>query len=810
MALSFAGVSLPLVTPEVAGYLDSYLPLDQVLEQSSEFYATGLYALPVPPQPADGRITLGRLHWPTGAARCAQFHQVVNYPKLAEILDALDADGSGEFVMSDGNQGEITTTLFCAHPRPLFQIASDSTKQLYLLSLVDRRALWRWEQGSVTAQPVSWTHLFSLLSTLVGTAITPDAIPAAYDTPSGRWVTHYRPLPALIDAAAAAVGQKIVVSLDGTVRSVNWETARLAFELQWADQRKVAGGEFLTETLQKFVPASVTVAFGRTTGEDRPHAVEKTLASLGLLAYGSETGLAGRSQLVNADLVYAGTSSAAACDALAAVIAEDWYGWATVDTDATLPGVVEWEPTGAEDAVEWDYKLAEGSRAEQITTRLHRGPWLQYPAGDWAPPLSTEPLVRVIERSTGSGEYGYRYLVRAVEVTTVGSAKNLEDIVTSDGYVQWSDVVEIEDREVTPSASPVPEQGVFTLKTAPNGQKYFDHTTGDSASGSGSGSGSGDGGDEGTSRLVFYLETVNCEDGLLAVYKAPVYQYDNMLIESGDPVFDRYEGCCECDDQSGSGYPPPCCDEPAETLEVAVAGPFTSGGANCIILGTLAWGGSSWSGSGEAGCGLGTASFTATVSCADGVYTGTFFVTPEDGPTLWFTAPLSNTGSGLSGSVGTEVTGLSDSVAIETGDPCASPPPPLGTAPTCTEVPASTVAATLYYLIEAPAGAAACADGQTGTLTEGTDTWSATPIGPGGCGDTNEMTLRCNFTYPDEWELSVATTLGGCGVYGGNVAASAGTASPFTVQFTAPACWFLDATGSETDTVTITVSENPL
>jgi len=134
----------------------------------------------------------------------------------------------------------------------------------------------------------------------------------------------------------------------------------------------------------------------------------------------------------------------------------------------------------------------------------------------------------------------------------------------------------------------------------------------------------------------------------------------------------------------------------------------------------------------------------------------------------------------------------------------------LGAAPSCTDAPASGVAATLYYRIDAPSGVAACADGQTGTMLEGTDTWSASAIGPGGCGATNDMTLRCDVTYPDEWELSVATTFGGCGVYGGNVAASAGTASPFTVQFVAPACWFLDATGNETDTVTITVSEVPL
>lgn len=756
MALSFAGVSLPLVTPEVAGYLDSYLPLDQIVEQVSDHFATGLARLPHPPVPPDTNhasrtdLKLGRLYWPADASRCATFHQVVNYPKLAEILDAIGTDCSGEFVLSDGVGGEVSTTLYCGQPRPLFQITSDFTKQLYLLSLVDQRALWRWEQGSITEQPVSWTHLFSLLSAIVGTTITPDSIPAAYGTPSERWVTHYRPLPALIDAAAAAVGQKIVVGLDGTVRSVNWETARLEFEEQWADQRKVAGGEFLTETLQRFVPASVTVAFGRTTGEDRPHTVEKTLASLGMTAYGSETGLAGRSQLVNADLVYAGTSSAAACDDLAAVIAEDWYGWATVDTDATLPGAVAWEPTGAEDAVEWNYKLAEGERAEQITTRVHRGPWLQYPPGDWAPPFDSEPLVRVIERTTGSGEYGYRYLVRAVEVVTTGSAKNLEDIVTSDGYVQWSDVVEIEDREVTASASPVPEQGVFTLKTAPNGQKYFDHTTGDSASGSGSGSGSGDDGDEGTSRLVFYLETVNCEDGLLAVYKAPVYQYDNMLIESGDPVFDRYEGCCECDDQSGSGFPVPCCDEPAETLEVAVAGPFTSGGANCIILGTLAWGGSSWSGSGEAGCGLGTASFTATVSCSDGVYTGTFFVTPEDGPTLWFTAPLSNTGSGLSGSVGTEVTGLSDSIAIETGDPCAGaePPPPPITTGCCPSDPVPQTLSAVVTLGGTYNG--------TYALTYRSGVWSFIlddgAIGSCGAGGTEAvLALQCNGS--NQWEF---------------------------------------------------------
>jgi hypothetical protein len=133
----------------------------------------------------------------------------------------------------------------------------------------------------------------------------------------------------------------------------------------------------------------------------------------------------------------------------------------------------------------------------------------------------------------------------------------------------------------------------------------------------------------------------------------------------------------------------------------------------------------------------------------------------------------------------------------------------LGAAPSCTDAPASGVAATLYYRIDAPSGVAACADGQTGTMTEGTDTWSAADIAVL-CSNSNDMTLRCDVTYPDEWELSAATTFGGCGVLGANVAASSGSASPFAVQFTVPACWFVDATGNETDTVTITVSENPL
>jgi uncharacterized membrane protein YtjA (UPF0391 family) len=52
------------------------------------------------------------------------------------------------------------------------------------------------------------------------------------------------------------------------------------------------------------------------------------------------------------------------------------------------------------------------------------------------------------------------------------------------------------------------------------------------------------------------------------------------------------------------------------------------------------------------------------------------------------------------------------------------------------------------------------------------------------------------------------TTFGGCPMgFTGNTSASGGAASPLSLVFVVPLCLFMDATGNESDTVTITITD---
>jgi hypothetical protein len=120
---------------------------------------------------------------------------------------------------------------------------------------------------------------------------------------------------------------------------------------------------------------------------------------------------------------------------------------------------------------------------------------------------------------------------------------------------------------------------------------------------SGSGSGTDVNGDGvADRRAVFDQEQYRCENGQLAVYTRPVYQYlGSGLMSAGTTwTFDRYEGCCSCGDSGsgsgsgsgGGGTFPTCVGAPA-----ALDWTSTSGDIGCLngLSGTINQSGSTWS-----------------------------------------------------------------------------------------------------------------------------------------------------------------------------------------------------------------------
>ena len=125
-----------------------------------------------------------------------------------------------------------------------------------------------------------------------------------------------------------------------------------------------------------------------------------------------------------------------------------------------------------------------------------------------------------------------------------------------------------------------------------------------------------------------------------------------------------------------------------------------------------------------------------------------------------------------------------------------------GPPPSCTDRDPSTLPTTLDALITASlGGTAACANGGTFVMTEGTpDEWNGSQ--PAGCDSANDFNLAC---VGGAYTLSAVTSFGSCGGDTGPWTAVTGVATPFSLTFQIPACMFDSAGG--TDLVTITITE---
>lgn len=469
MPASFANIKLLLDTPEheafVAVHHDVALSL---LSDNAGWNNADLDYLPLPSQPVEAPPEIGVLRWPTGASRCATAYFLVSGDQLADIRTAADASTYNDLVIDDGVNEPVTASMRMAVPLPIHVVGEDISRHCWLLRLVDRRYGWRHQSGDISSQPLSWAALFAAIGSGLGVSITTDTIDGDYDVPSFRWVVFQKSLPVLLDAAAYAVGHRVVVGLDGTVRTVRHATAIAAADAQFdADDFWVTiGGRIEAEDLQRVVPASVVVSFGETVGgvpQAAPHKETRTLASLAVTGYDGATGVAGEEKVLYADLVFDG-SNGTAVDNFADQFAYDWYGWQLASKyDFTAPGIVPWTPTGAEDEIRWYYK--HGGR---LLTRVVRSPQEQRKGGFFPDLPVLEPLVRITSVGGAFGEFNFTYVVRQVTIDDTGV---VTDVLPT---VQWIGVVELEDRLLPASVTATPEQGLYTLSQSPDGQYYID------------------------------------------------------------------------------------------------------------------------------------------------------------------------------------------------------------------------------------------------------------------------------------------------------------------------------------------------
>jgi PKD repeat protein len=379
MSLSFAGVRLALLPDDYRQWITDWHSLsDFRFSDLWHFEGYGLGHLPTPPMPKEDVPEVGVLYWPTGLCRCGFVHYLIDLEGLEDIRTALGT-GSGpeDLVLEDDLNGtSVTVPMYFLCARPLSQIVGDD-RQLFLMTLVDRRYHLRQRTGSVTGVS-TWGTLLSDLATALGITLTVDTVDADYDSPTSQWLFYEEYLSPVVDAACYRVGHRVVANLDGTFRTVSVTTASGLQNPQVLTLTKTAGGVLEREDLRRPVPASVKVIF-RNSAAAAPHTVTKTLTGLAISEYDSAAGVTGEIYPIWGEIVYDGTNGTA-CDDYATQAATDFYLWALTDTDITYPSVTEWTPTGCEDRVEWKYLI------DRILTRVVRWPFQVLYSG-----LSTYP-----------------------------------------------------------------------------------------------------------------------------------------------------------------------------------------------------------------------------------------------------------------------------------------------------------------------------------------------------------------------------------------------------------------------------------
>lgn len=424
MPIVFAGIDL---TPTVGAQaqVSEFWHGHRIDEFDHPFYSgvSGTDQLNLPSSPRKDAPRIGVFHYPTGANRWGVCHLVATGAQVTALRAAV-GDASGTLVLSDGVNPITASGMWMLPPRP---IAQRTSNQFYLITLVDDR--WWWWQSNYTVPvdpfPASWDDMLDGLFTAVGVTATISTIPAAYLEPQQRrWAEGYRPVPILIEAACRTVGLRVVRALDGTVACVDYATAAAADSANWTAYQTyvIAGGQLTVGDVARALPESVSVVFPG----DSDLVTVKTLTGLAITAYGSETGVAGKTGQIIADALADSTGGEMA--AYATQAATDWYNWALALTDCTLRGYWARPITGLDNFQEWVQQPG------QMVTRVVRPPFSDYNLyGDRAQPGYTYP-VRLLE---DGGDGTWKATIRTTATGVIGDGPQLG--YGGDDFVLWTD-----------------------------------------------------------------------------------------------------------------------------------------------------------------------------------------------------------------------------------------------------------------------------------------------------------------------------------------------------------------------------------
>lgn len=291
MEISYAGVGLTLPTPELAAWLDRYLPLldTRDIQPPSRWPGANLNRLTWVDPPDYPCQRVSQLFWPCGAARWAVGRFLTTGDNLKKIRDKVAPSGNykADDLILDvqpekdnaGGQQQIGTQskvikakMWLLPPRPLAGFLANieqtgAENDLYLLTLVDERYWWQW-QGTTITESMSWQSAANKGPVSVDLGmVDPDHF--ALEPDSGLYLNKENAALAL-EAVLYNVGRGLVVKFDGAYSAQTWEAARDSAKAERKLWLPVSGGAPLNPDLtltdlapfrRVVVPERVTVTF---------------------------------------------------------------------------------------------------------------------------------------------------------------------------------------------------------------------------------------------------------------------------------------------------------------------------------------------------------------------------------------------------------------------------------------------------------------------------------------------------------------------------------------------------------------------
>lgn len=395
MTLSYAGVSLCVLTPEANAAIESRISVQDCYPWDTIQGSIGIGGFAHAAQKyREHPPRIGALTWPTGASRWARGFFLATDSQLTLIREAL-GDGevytSGLLVMSssDDEANTVSVPMFMLPPRPLLGPTGGA---LWLLVLVDARYFW-WGVRSGNfdvSSGTKWTDIYTSLADLLSVEIVPDIIDLAYETAPSTLSNIDAFTPPLLDYVAKCVGQRIVFGYDESVFAFSYASSYAALDSDLlASTVSIAGGQMsmsLGLDTAGFFPATVRVDFpsycdGKLLNAVTSVPIKYINTGLPLV----ETSEAVRVLFHPFQAVYDTTGkwlNETVCTALALQYATDFYLHQTASTEVVLPGIWNWIPNGLIDRIEWTYNR------DRCTTRILRA----CQVSDDVPPLTTGTL----------------------------------------------------------------------------------------------------------------------------------------------------------------------------------------------------------------------------------------------------------------------------------------------------------------------------------------------------------------------------------------------------------------------------------